>query len=96
NYLARSRGRFPQIKEHVLLPRAAALEEADARLAQAVTPELIKELLACVPDAWLAAEPRFADAPDAARAAYAEYLLSRLSTPRDFVKEAMDARAVSV
>ncbi|HJQ31691.1 MAG TPA: HipA family kinase [Pyrinomonadaceae bacterium] len=96
NYLARSRGRFPQVKEHVLLPRASALEEADARLAAVVTPELIKELLSLVPDAWLVAEPRFADAPDAARAAYAEYLLSRLSTPRDFVKEAADARAVSV
>jgi hypothetical protein len=96
NYLARSRGRFPQIKEHVLLPRASALEEADARLGRAVTPELIKGLLSLVPDAWLAAEPRFADAPAEGRAAYAEYLLSRLAGPRDFVKEAVDARAVSV
>jgi hypothetical protein len=96
NYLARSRGAFPQVKEHVLLPRAGALEEADARLSRAVTPELIKELLSHVPDAWLAAEPRFADAPAEGRAAYAEYLLSRLAGPRDFVKEAVNARAVSV
>jgi hypothetical protein len=96
NYLARSRSPFPQIKEHVLLPSASALEEADARLSRAVTPELIKELLSHVPDAWLAAEPRFADAPDEGRAAYAEYLLARLAPPRDFLKEAVNARAVSV
>ncbi len=96
NYLARSRARFPQIKEHVLLPSASALAEADARLSGAVTPALVRELLALVPEAWLAAEPRFAAAPDDGRAAYAEYLLTRLSTPRDFVQEAADARAVSV
>jgi hypothetical protein len=95
NYLARSRSPFPQIKDHVLLSRASALEEADARLSAAVTPELISELLALIPDAWLAAEPRFAGA-DEARAAYAEYLRARLAPPRDFLKEAADARAVSV
>jgi hypothetical protein len=95
NYLERSRGAFKQIREHVLLPFASELEEADARLSARVTPELIKELLALVPDEWLASEPRFAD-PDAHRAAYAEYLLTRLQTPRDFVREAADARAVSV
>ena len=95
NYLARSRVPFKQIKEHVLLPFASELEEADARLSALVTPELIKELLSLVPDGWLTSETRFADA-DAQRAAYAEYLLTRLAAPRDFVKEAADARAVSV
>ncbi|MFL6256657.1 MAG: HipA family kinase [Pyrinomonadaceae bacterium] len=95
NYLERSRGAFKQIKEHVLLPSASQLEETDARLSALVTPALIKELLAFVPDEWLTSEPRFADA-DAHRAAYAAYLLTRLEAPRDFVKEAADARALSV
>lgn len=95
NYLERSRGRFPQVKEHVLLPRASAIGEADARLSARVTPGLVGEVLGSVPGEWLAAEPRFASADDA-RAAYAEYLLARLGGPRDFVKEAVDARAVSV
>ena len=95
DYLKRSRSRFPQIREHVLLPFADALAEADARLSAEVTPELVGRVLALVPDAWLAAEPRFADA-DSHRAAYAEYLSGRLAPPRDFVKEAADARAVSV
>jgi len=95
NYLERSRSPFKQIREHVLLPFASELEEADARLAALVTPDLIEELLSLIPDGWLEGETRFADA-DSHRAAYAEYLLSRLKAPRDFVKEAADARAVSV
>ncbi|HEX7316227.1 MAG TPA: HipA family kinase [Pyrinomonadaceae bacterium] len=95
NYLERSRVAFKQIKEHVLLPFASELAEADARFSALVTPELIKRVLSFVPDDWLTSEARFADA-DAHREAYVEYLLSRLQAPRDFVKEAADARAVSV
>ncbi|HJU52959.1 MAG TPA: HipA family kinase [Pyrinomonadaceae bacterium] len=95
DFLGRSRRRFAQIKEHVLLPTASALEEADGRLSAKVTPELVRELLGLIPDEWLAAETRFADAGEH-RDAYAQYLLARLAPPRDFVKEAADARAVSV
>jgi hypothetical protein len=95
NYLARSRAPFAKIKEHVLLPRASEIEEADARLAPRVTAELIREVLGSVPDEWLASEPRFASAAEH-REAYAEYLLSRLRAPRDFVREAVDARTLSV
>lgn len=95
NYLERSRAPFAQIKEHVLLPSAGALEEADSALAPLVTPELVTELLDLIPDEWLASDAQFADAA-ATRAAYAEYLRERLRPPRDFVKEAADARALSV
>ena len=95
NYLERSRAAFKQVKDHVLLAYASQLEEADARLSALVTHGLIKGLLALVPDEWLTPEARFAN-PEAHRAAYADYLLTRLRTPRDFVREAADARAVSV
>jgi hypothetical protein len=95
NYLERSRSPFKQISEHVLLPWASELEEADARLSALVTPDLIEGLLALIPDEWLTSEARF-DGPAGHRAAYAEYVLARLQTPRGFVKEAADARAVSV
>ncbi|MFL6336631.1 MAG: HipA family kinase [Pyrinomonadaceae bacterium] len=95
NYLERSRGPFKQIKDHVLLPFASEIAAADARLSSLVTTDLIEGLLALVPDEWLTGEARFADA-GAHRAAYAAYLLTRLETPRGFVKEAADARAVSV
>ncbi|HEX8722524.1 MAG TPA: HipA family kinase [Pyrinomonadaceae bacterium] len=95
NYLARSRTAFPQVRDHVLLPWASALGGADERLSALLTEGLIREVLGFVPDLWLAAESRFASAAEH-REAYAAYLLSRLSPPRDFAKEAADARALSV
>ena len=94
-YVERSRSPFAQIKDHVLLPFAAALPETDARLSARVTPALLRDILSLVPDEWLAADALFAN-PGARRAAYMDYLLARLDTPRAFVKEAADARAVSV
>jgi hypothetical protein len=92
DYLARARGRFPAIKDHVLLRAAGDLRAADAALAPLVTPALVTALAEAIPASWLAAEPGFAG-PDALRAAYVEYLLARLESPRLFVEEAADARA---
>ncbi|MBK9714587.1 MAG: aminotransferase class I and II [Kouleothrix sp.] len=92
DYMARSRSRFPQVKDHILLPYADALPEADAVLSERIAPDLIERLVGLIPDSWLAAEARFAD-HDEHRAAYASYLLSRLQAPRAFVEEAVDARA---
>jgi hypothetical protein len=95
DYLARSRSSFPQIKEHVLLPFAGQLTEADATLSRRLTPEIIQAVVGLVPDSWLDGEPRFAS-PDENRAAYIEYLLRRLEPPRDFMEEARNARALSL
>ena len=92
DYMARSRSRFPQVKDHILLPYADALPEADAVLSERIAPDLIERLVGLIPDSWLAAEVRFADHNEH-RAAYASYLLSRLQAPRAFVEEAVDARA---
>lgn len=92
NYHERSRGRFPQVKEHVLLPHAHALAAADARLAAELTRELIEAVVALIPPAWLDDEPGFADRA-AHHAAYVEYLCRRLAGPRAFVEEALHARA---
>lgn len=95
NYLKRSRSPFSQIKDHVLLSRADSLPEADALLSTRVTPELVRDILSLIPDEWLASDSRFADASEH-RAAYLEYLMTRLEPPRDFLKEAVNARAVFV
>lgn len=95
NYRERSRNPFAQIKEHVLLPLADALKEADAALSARITPELLRDCLSLIPDEWLAPEPQFKSASEH-RAAYTEYLLTRLAPTRDFVKEAADARALAV
>jgi hypothetical protein len=95
NYLERSRSPFPQIKDHVLLPLAEGLLDTDARLSRKVERDIVENILAQIPDEWLNTETQFADAAEH-RAAYAQYLLTRLTAPRDFVKEAADARALSI
>ena len=85
---ARAKAAFPLIRDHVLLTRASALEDADAAITAALTADVIDEVLATVPEDWYAGES------DAAtlRAAYARYLRERLEAPRSFVREAVDAR----
>ena len=45
--------------DHVLAAQATRRAEADARLAPLVTPALLEEVTALVPDAWLEDEPGF-------------------------------------
>ena len=92
NYLERSRSPFPQIKDHVLLRYADALAEADAVLGAALSRDQIADIINMIPEGWLTGESRFASVTEH-RAAYAEYLCSRLVEPRAFVEEALHARA---
>jgi hypothetical protein len=89
---AHARRPFPPLREHILLPFAGPLAEADARLAPRLTPELIDGIVGLVPDAWLLADGRFADVVDARRA-YVDYLLRRLEPPRPFLRDAEAGRA---
>ena len=91
DYRGRARSPFPQIRDHVLLPRAGALAALDDALAARLTPALIEGLVAQIPDAWLTPVPGLPD-PAAQRAAYATYLLDRLRPPRAFVEEAIRVR----
>jgi hypothetical protein len=92
DYEERSRAPFPLIKEHVLLPYAAALPAADARLGALLTVERLAAIVALIPDAWLEGNSPFAT-PAAQRDAYLRYLTSRLRAPRAFAEEAAHARA---
>ncbi|MEA2246880.1 MAG: hypothetical protein QOH46_1409 [Solirubrobacteraceae bacterium] len=80
---------YPLIREHVLLPYAGSIAEADARLAPMVTPALVEAVVSAVPAEWLGGEA----GGEEARRAYVEYLLRRLEAPRGFVEEADAARA---
>jgi len=93
--LKRSRKPFPQIKHHVLLRWASEIRKADAELAEMLTPEVIDRILDAIPDDWLGDEPMFADIK-AHRAAYRDYLLRRLESPRHWMEDAADAQALSV
>ena len=88
--LARADDPFPLVKDHVLLPLASTLEEADARLAARITPQAIADIATLIPDAWLDGGPF--GSPTAQRDAYRQYLQRRLQAPRRFVEEAVRAR----
>ncbi len=80
---------FPQVKDHVLLPQATALAAADAEGHARLTPAVIRAVVALVPDEWLLEPDR---TPDAQRAAYVQFLESRLAASATFVQEAENAR----
>jgi len=89
------RAGFPLVRDHVLLPWAKQIAEADARLAPLLSAERLHGIVALVPDDWLAPEPGF-ETPAALRAAYERYFQSRLAAPRPFVEEALVAAAQHV
>ena len=88
---ARADDAFPLIRDHVLLPWADAVEQADAEFAPKLTPALIADVVAQVPDAWLDGPDAFADA-DGQRAAYVDYLVRRVRQRAAFVEGIRDAR----
>jgi hypothetical protein len=83
---------FDQIRDHILLPYAGSIAEADARLAVRLIPDLIERIVGAIPDEWLDGEPAFANQTEHRRA-YVEFLGARLTAPRPFVEEADRARA---
>jgi hypothetical protein len=68
--VSRARNPFPAIRDHVLLPAAGSLAEADARLAGRADPGAAAAL---VPEQW-------ADGDE-----YAAFLTRRLEAPRDWL-----------
>src|SRR5437763_10833430 len=93
--LKRSRKPFTQIKHHVLLRWASEIRTVDHELAAMLTPEVIDRILAAIPDDWLGDEPMFSNVKEH-RAAYRDYLLHRLESPRHWMEDAADAQALSV
>jgi hypothetical protein len=93
DFMARSQDPFARIREHVLLPRATALDVVDAPLAARLAEPVIRAIVADVPAAWLGPEPTDAERR---RAAYATYLDARLRGTRPFVQEAQRAQALHV
>ena len=94
-YLERSRDPFTRIKDHVLLPFASALKEADERLSKLVTIDAIRQIVAQIPDAWLTETAVF-ETPEKNRQAYVDYFQLRLGMPHAFIEEAIRARSLLV
>jgi hypothetical protein len=91
NWRAASKRPFAAARDHVLLPFADAIPEADAALAPQLTDEVLRGIVDLVPGEWLEGEPAFADVA-AVRAAYVEFLSSRLEEPRVWARALEEAR----
>jgi len=83
---------FVQIRDHVLLPFAGSIADADARLAPQLDRDTLEAMMASIPDDWLRAEAGLPH-PDAHRRAYVDYLVTRLEARQAFVEEADRDRA---
>lgn len=81
---------FASIKDHVLLPIAGSIIDADSRMAPKLDDNVLWSIVGSVPDAWLP-DNDIGDA-NAQRAAYMDYFLSRLQGPRPFIAEAERCR----
>ncbi|MBR9831057.1 aminotransferase class I and II [bacterium] len=88
NHLTRT---FPLIKDHVLLKKAGKLGEAAELINQLLTKEKLDDIISNIPEDWLNIESEKMS-PKEMRAAYVEFLTTRLSKMDELVKEASDAR----
>lgn len=77
---------FHAIGDHVLLPVAGSLVEADARLAPRLDETVLWSIVGGVPDEWLP-ETEESGPPERQRERYMAYFMSRLRGPRPFIEE---------
>ncbi|HTQ79671.1 MAG TPA: HipA family kinase [Thermoanaerobaculia bacterium] len=83
--------RFPAIRDHVLLPWASRLPEADERLRPRLSADLFGQLVEQIPEAWLPPELGLSIAE--LRSGYRQFLTDRLAATAAFLEEAVHARA---
>ena len=98
DFLERATAPFAPIKDHVMLPFASRLDEADAAMTAQLAPAVVAGVVSLIPDAWLDDEAGAPSKPSrsAQREAYAAYFARRLQAPRAFFEEAARARSLHV
>ncbi len=85
---------FVNIKDHVLLPAAAVLEQADDWMKQKFTAPVVSGIVNSIPDVFLQWDE--AMEPAVIRKGYFDFIMTRLSHSDQFVREAIDARATII
>lgn len=96
---------FPYIRNHIMLPYASRLEEADKLMRQAITPRTLSKIVDLVPDEWLQeaslslSEAGFEEegtsrsqSAEEKREIYRRFLTLRLANTAPFVQEAIKQR----
>lgn len=93
NFIEKSRDPFPFIKDHALLKSAGSLKNADEKLSNKITLELIGNIISSIPAVWLTGNPSFSST-DQYRDAYIKYFIERLENRKLFLEEAVRARSI--
>jgi hypothetical protein len=86
-----SKKTFALIKNHVLLPQASKMDEANELMKDEINEAFLNEVLSQIPDEWLGFLGDSISS-DTIRATYKSYILNRLAIADQFTKEAHDAR----
>ncbi len=76
---------FKLISQHTLLPFASETQNVDAEFAARLTPEILDDIVALIPDGWL-------KDPEVERKIYRDFLVERLKAPRAFAREIVEAK----
>lgn len=95
NWMEQAVKPFALAANHVLLPQASMLTEADQELKTLLTPQIIKDIVSLIPDDWLMIDAPF-ETPALHREAYARFLETRLAHSEIFVKDAQHARTTLI
>ncbi|MCE5331544.1 MAG: aminotransferase class I and II [Bacteroidales bacterium] len=82
---------FSLIKDHVLLPFADQLNEADAECKAVLTDEVIREIVNLIPKEW-ASTIEAGETAESVREVYYQFLTLRLKNAEIFLNEAQNAR----
>jgi len=83
---------FSQVRSHVLLPFATALDVVNEKCRSLITPNRLHEIVSLIPEEWLSGEVAFEDV-GGHRQAYIDFIQSRAAHSDLFVNEANNARA---
>ncbi|MGE5519020.1 MAG: HipA family kinase [Candidatus Dadabacteria bacterium] len=82
---------FVQVKDHVLLPWATELMQADAFAKNILTPAVIESIVSLIPGEWLVSGS-FPGSAVETRNVYRQFIEGRIKASDIFVKEAENAR----
>ncbi|MBM7418983.1 MULTISPECIES: HipA family kinase [Chryseobacterium] len=91
NFDAAAKTPFKYVKDHVLLPQATKLDEADQFAHSVLNETLFREIVNTIPQDWLQWNDA-EESPDEIREIYFNFLKTRLENSQIFINEAHNAR----
>ena len=91
NWEQHARSPFKLIKDHVLLPQASMIKEADDLFKTILTPSTLQAIVQLIPLDWLQWQDTD-ESPEAIREVYYQFLVTRLNHSEIFINEAKNAR----